>query len=135
MHIGYVLDAVGAGLLLLMLQWFARRMAASINQEQAKRCGPLVIGFYAFMAAYFLMSLVLVSFGVYCILGDIPIPWVPRAIYGTIVASIGTPGLFQASAVLRHDPSPLNWANELRGVKARLRYRLGLEKTNKVSNT
>ena len=127
MNLGYVSDAVAAGLLLLILPWFGRRLAATINRDQAKRCGPVVIGFYILMAIYYVMSLGMTSFGVYCILGDIPIAWVPRAIYGLIVSVLGLPGLFHGYSVLHRDPAPVNWAHEFSRLKTGLRQNLGLD--------
>lgn len=128
MHAGNVIDNVAAGLLIAILLWYSCRLAATINQKQTKRCGRIVIGFYIFMAAYFLMDLALFSWGTYCILADSPIPWTPRAIYGMSTILIALPGLFQASSVLRHDPRPVDWAVEFSRVKAKIRRDLGLDK-------
>ena len=127
MNLGYVSDAVAAGLLLLILPWLGRCLAATINRDQAKRCGPVVIGFYILMAIYYVMSLGMTSFGIYCILGDIPIAWLPRAIYGVIVSILGLPGLFHGYSVLHRDPAPVDWKVEFSRLKAGLRYSLGLD--------
>ena len=115
-----------------MILWFASRVQTTLNRDQVKRCGHVVIGLYTLAAAQYILSFCLVCFGLYCIAGSFPsgfpAPWMVRALYGVFVTSLGIPGLFQSSAELRRDPHPVDWASEYRRLKASLRHQLGLSR-------